>query len=67
MVADRVEFGADDAVAAAGFFNASGRRRGTLIDCMIAATAIRSGAALATANPAGFKRLEPLGLRVVAY
>lgn len=67
VVADRVEFGADDAVAAAGFFNTTGRRRGTLIDCMIAATAIRTGAALATANPADFKRLVPLGLRLAAY
>lgn len=67
VVTDRVEFGAEDAVAAAGFFNATGRRRGTLVDCMIAATAIRSGAALATANPADFKRLEPLGLTLAAY
>ena len=67
VVTDRVEFGAEDAVAAAGFFNATGRRRGTLIDCMIAATAIRSGAALATANPADFKRLEPLGLTLAGY
>lgn len=67
VLADRVEFGAEDAVTAAGFFNATGRRRGTLIDCMIAATAIRSGAALATANPADFKRLEPLGLTLAGY
>ncbi len=67
IVVDRVEFAAEDAVAAAGFFNATGRRRGTLIDCMIAATATRAGAALATANPADFKRLELLGLTLAAY
>jgi predicted nucleic acid-binding protein len=58
-------FVAEDAVAAAGLFNASGRRRGSLVDCMVAAVALRAGAALATSNPDDFKRLEVAGLSLV--
>lgn len=47
---------------AAVLFNASGRRRGTLVDCLIAACAIEDGASLATANPRDFARLPGLQL-----
>jgi predicted nucleic acid-binding protein len=59
-------FLAEDSVAAAGLFNASGRRRGSLVDCMVAATAIRAGASLATADPGHFLRFESAGLKVLS-
>jgi len=56
-----VSFEASDARHAAALFHGSGRRRGLLADCMIAAVAIRAEAQLATADPRGF-----VGLAAVA-
>lgn len=47
---------------ATAMFNATGRRRGTLIDCLIAACASEADAALATSNPKDFDRLSGLRL-----
>lgn len=57
-------FLADDAPVAARLFGLGGRRRGSLVDCMIAAMAIRVGAELATVNVSDFRRLEAGGLRL---
>lgn len=62
VLGEPVAFTAEDALRAAAFFALSGRRRGTLADCMIAAVAVGSGALLATTNIADFMRLESAGL-----
>jgi len=53
-----------DGPSTATLFNLGGRRRGSLADCMIAATAIRAGAALATRNPRDFRRFGSAGLTI---
>lgn len=66
VVSERIAFTEDDAVVAARIFNESGRHRGSLVDCMIAATAVRVGAEIATANPSDFRRFEAAGLVLTA-
>jgi predicted nucleic acid-binding protein len=65
VVSQRAPFSEEDAAAAAQLFNDTGRRRGSLLDCMIAATARRSGAPLATSNVPDFRRFESAGLTVL--
>ena len=65
FLGDPVPFIAADAVTSAQLFNAAGRRRGSFTDCMIAATALRAGAALATTNAGDFRRFASAGLKVV--
>ena len=55
-----------EAAQAAELFNAGGRKRGTLPDCLIAATALMAGAALATSNRGDFRRFERAGLKLIA-
>lgn len=64
VVDEPVALLAVDGVAAAKLFNLTGRRRGSLNDCMIAATALRVRASLATTDPADFRRFESAGLRL---
>jgi predicted nucleic acid-binding protein len=66
VIPEHVPFGTQDSNLAADLFNQAGRRRGSLIDCMIAATAIRVGAALATSNPADFRKLQAGGLTIAS-
>ena len=64
IVSNITPFEAETAALAVHLFNRSGRRRGTLADCMIAAAAMNAGALLASSNPADFKRLVVEGLQV---
>ena len=56
---------AEDAERAAVLFNDTGRRRGSLADCLIAAVALRVKAVLATDDVRDFRRFERFGLHVV--
>jgi|SRR6185436_1974652 predicted nucleic acid-binding protein len=65
VLPDRYPFTQEDAAVAARLFNLSGRRRGTFIDCMIAAVALGANASLATTNSDDFRRLQPAGLQII--
>lgn len=60
VVGEAVPLTADHAVQAAELFNAGGRKRGTFVDCLIAAITIEEDAELATANPKDFKAMAGL-------
>jgi len=64
LVGEPEEFTAADCAQTARLFNLGGRRRGSFTDCMIAAVAIRMGAALATSNQDDFARFAAAGLRL---
>jgi predicted nucleic acid-binding protein len=65
IVDERLPFSGEDAAISARLFNEGGRRRGSLLDCMIAAVALRAAAPLATANPADFRPFVSLGLTLL--
>ncbi|MDE2847262.1 MAG: type II toxin-antitoxin system VapC family toxin [Gemmatimonadota bacterium] len=64
VIGQRRNFTSEHAVIAARLFNDSGRRRGSLIDCMIGATALAEGASIATANAVDFRRFATSGLEL---
>ena len=57
-----IPFGQAEAALAAELFNKIGRRRGSRFDCLVAATAIRAQAQVATVNQSDFKLFMPHGL-----
>ena len=65
VVSQRVAFLEEDSATSARLFNGTGRRRGSLVDCMIAATALRTREPLATANVADFRRFAVFGLALL--
>ncbi len=65
LVHARPDFTESQAALSASLFNATGRRRGSLLDCMIAAAAIEMGAPIATTNPKDFERFAPQGLTLL--
>jgi len=64
IVTERIEYTEHDAQRAAEWFNVTGRRRGSLADCMIAACASGRGAVLATLNRQDFECFAEIGLRL---
>ena len=66
IVIRRVDFTEEMATFSARLFNESGRRRGMLTDCMIAAAAITERASIATANPKDFRKFERFGLTLAS-
>jgi predicted nucleic acid-binding protein len=59
-----ISFGVAEAEKASQLFNLTGRRRGSLPDCLIAATAICANARLATQNHKHFAPFSVSGLRL---
>jgi predicted nucleic acid-binding protein len=59
-----IPLGVDAATLGAELFNDTGRRTRSFADCLIAATAILDGAALATSNPKDFERFVDAGLEL---
>ena len=66
LVGEPVPFLARCARTAARLFCLRGRRRGTLVDCMITATAIETDATIATCNATDFSLFESAGLKVLS-
>ena len=66
LIGDPVPFEGASAELAAQLFNATGRRRGSLGDCMVAASAMTHHAFLATANVVDFATMREAGLNVRA-
>jgi predicted nucleic acid-binding protein len=64
LVSKHASVGVEEAAEAARLFKLGGRRRGSFPDCVIAATAIRAGAELATSNVSDFGLFREAGLEL---
>lgn len=64
VVGSIVPLSASAAERAAALFNTTGRRRGSMMDCLIAACAIEADVPIATSNHADFARFVPFGLHL---
>ena len=62
VVGHRSDFTDEMSSIAARLYNGTGRRRGAMVDCMIAATALSNDAAVATGNMEDFSRFQAFGL-----
>lgn len=60
-----IPFGRAEAALASELFNKTGRRRGSRLDCLIAATALLNQAALGTINQSDFKPFTAHGLKLI--
>ena len=65
IVGTPIDFTAEHATIAARLFNTTGRRRGSMVDSMIAAAAIAERAELATENTDDFRGFAGHGLVLV--
>ncbi|MFW5894183.1 MAG: type II toxin-antitoxin system VapC family toxin [Verrucomicrobiota bacterium] len=65
LIIRKEPFDVDDAPLAAHLFNCTNRRRGTFVDCMIAAVAIRCQAKFATFNHEDFTAFIEFGLNLL--
>ena len=66
VVPVHVPIGTGEGEEAARLFNGTGRRRGSFQDCLVAATALESGAAVATADGGDFGRFRGMGLELAS-
>jgi predicted nucleic acid-binding protein len=65
LLGEAVPFDRYAAELTADLYNLTGRRRGSLVDCMVAAVAIANGASLATANIDDFSLFQSAGLTLL--